>query len=364
MKTKLSHSQVSRYSLCGQAFKYHYVDRIRPTTQSAALCFGTALDDALNVLVTNSGNPEQKFIDSFTKQHVNGSVTYLPTCIDLVYAESDYDAELITDEDKDVIDAAMEGGTISKVLNPFTHYDELRKKKKENGFANLKTDEKCFYNYLNWLSLMRKGLLMLQAYRKKVLAKIQKVHAVQKYVELENETGDKIIGYVDMVADLEGHGTVIIDHKTSAMEYDEDAVLISPQLSLYMHILEQEYNTRKAGYIVLRKSVIKNRKKTCSVCGHDGTGGRHKTCDKEVAGKRCGGEWTEAIDPDINIQIIIDEIPTLTEKVVIENYDETNKAIKSGVYPRNFSSCSNTYGGDCPYKALCFKGSMKNLKKF
>lgn len=364
MKTKLSHSQVSRYALCGESYRLHYVARIRPTTQSAALCFGTALDDALNVLVTNTGSPEDKFISTFTNQNVNNVSTYLPTCVDLVYAETDYDAELLTDADKDVIDAAMAGGTISNVVNPFTTYDELRKKKKESGFENLKNEEKRFYNFLNWLSLMRKGLLMLKVYRTKVLPKIKKVHAVQKYVALENGDGDKIIGYVDMIADIEGYGTVIVDHKTSAMEYDQDAVLTSPQLSLYMHILEQEYNTRKAGYIVLRKSVVKNRKKICSVCGHDGTGGRHKTCDKEVAGKRCGGDWNETIDPDISVQIIVDDIPPLTEQVVIENYDETNKAIKSGTYPRNFNSCSNTYGGPCAYKGLCFKGSMRNLKKF
>lgn len=366
MNTKLSHSQVSRYQLCAQAYKYHYLDKIRPTTQSAALCFGTALDDALNVLLTEKDkSPEEKFLAVFRFQKINNVDTYLPSSVDLVYADADYDEELLSNEDKEyIIDQINKGNIKYNVTGSLEDtYNNLRKKKKEIGFLNLSFDEKVFYNNMNWLSLKNKGLLMLAAYRKKVLHKIKKVHAVQKYVALENGEGDKIIGYVDLIADIEGHGNVILDHKTSSMEYEEDSVLTSPQLSLYTHILEQEFNTRKAGYVVLRKTIIKNRKKKCSKCNHDGSGGRHKTCDNVIEGKRCGGEWIETIDPDINIQFIVDEIPPITEEIVIKNYDEVNSAIKAKVFPRNFNSCHNTYGGPCPYVNLCFRNSMKDLKR-
>lgn len=364
MKTKLSHSQCQRYQLCGQAYKYHYVDKIRPRVFSAALAFGTALDDALNVLLTEKDkSPEDKFLSVFRFQKVNNVDTFLPTCVELVYAETDYDEELLTTEDHAAIQQSIEkGNIICEGPTELEYYQALRKKKKEVGFANLSFEEKKYYNFLNWLSLKNKGLLMLQAYRKKVLPKITKVHAVQKYVALENSEGDKIIGYVDLVADIKDIGTVILDHKTSAMEYEEDAVLTSPQLSLYTHILENEYSTRKAGYIVLRKSVIKNRKKVCTKCNHDGSGSRAKTCDNTIDGKRCGGAWDESIDPDIHIQFIVDEIPAKTEEIVINNFDEVNNAIKANVFTRNFNTCHNHYGGDCPYVKLCFRNNMEGLE--
>jgi len=326
---------------------------------SAALCFGSALDNALNVLLTA---PDQdavaEFIKSFSHQRVNNVNTYLPTCTDLVYADADYDAELITSDD--LLTAAA--FNISS-LPPSEAYDELRKKKKASGYQSLSLEEKRFYNIMNWCSLKAKGLLMLTAYTEKVLPRIEKVHAVQKHVSLQNDSGDEVIGYVDLIADVKDIGTVILDNKTSAMEYEEDSVVTSPQLSLYVHMLESEYKTRKAGYIVLRKQVIKNRKKTCMSCGYDGSGGRAKTCDNVIAGKRCAGEWAEVIDPDIAIQFIVDEIPQQTEQVVVENFDDVNEAIKHGKFTRNLNSCNNTFGGPCVYRDLCFRGSMKNLVK-
>lgn len=363
MKTKLSHSQCQRYQLCGQAYKYHYQEKIRPSVFSAALAFGTALDDSLNILLTQPDkSAEDMFKDVFKTQKINNVSTFLPTSVHLVYAEADYDEELLTEEDiKEITGKIIELELNVPQASLFDVYQELRKKKKDKGFINLDNDEKVFYNLMNWYSLKNKGLLMLKAYRKKVLPKIEKVRAVQKYVALQNNEGDSIIGYVDLVADIKDVGTVILDNKTSSMEYEENAVLTSPQLSLYTHILEQEYNTRKAGYIVLRKSVIKNRKKVCTKCKHDGSGSRAKTCDNTINGKRCGGEWNETIDPDIHIQFLVDEIPSKTEEIVINNFDEVNNAIKAGIFTRNFNSCHNTYGGPCPYLGLCFKDNMNGL---
>ena len=355
---RLSHSQVSRYSMCPTSYKYHYVDRIRTTVQSAALVFGSALDGALNCILTGEGDAEAEFEKLFTNNKVNDVSVYLPTCTDLVYANTDFDIDLIVEEDLDRVNKYT-----SYAFDILVYYNELKDKKAKSGFNSFKAEEKAFYNLMNWVSLRRKGLLMLKAYRKKVMPLIEKVHTVQKYVSLKNADGDSFIGYVDLVADVKGHGTVILDNKTSAMEYEEDSVISSAQLSTYTHILEEEYKTRKAGYIVLRKSVIKNRKKICGVCKYDGSGARHKTCSSEVSGKRCGGEWIETIDPDIHIQIIISEIPAQTEAIVMENIDSVNAAIKAEVFPRNFNSCHNWFGSRCPYFDLCYKNKMTGLVK-
>jgi hypothetical protein len=121
------------------------------------------------------------------------------------------------------------------------------------------------------------------------------------------------------------------------------------------------YDTRYAGYIVLNKAVRKNKKKVCSVCGHDGSGKAHRTCPAEDAdGKRCGGTWNEEIDPEIFTQVIIDEIPERLEEIVLENTNMINACIKNEIFPRSLTSCNATYG-KCPYYELCFKNSEKGL---
>jgi hypothetical protein len=363
MKTKLSHSQISKYQLCGKSYEYHYIHKIRPRVTSAALVFGSALDAALNVVLTeDEGNKaEVLFERSFRFHHINNEQTYIPTCVDVVYANTDFDSDLLTEDDYNHIEEQTKEWELDGHTDPLETYKALSNKKKQSGFDSLSFDEKRFFNLLNWLSSRRKGLLMLNAYRKKVIPRLEKVHAVQEYVSLDNEVGDKIVGYVDLIADVKGVGTVILDNKTSAREYEEDSVLTSPQLSLYTHILKDKYNTRLAGYIVMRKSVIKNRKKICSKCEYDGSGARHKTCNNVVEGVRCNGEWTETIDPDIHIQFITDSIPEKTEEIVLENTDVINESIKQGLFPRNLNSCTNYFGGNCPYLGLCYKGDMHGL---
>lgn len=363
MSTKLSHSQISKYMQCGHSYKLHYIDKIRPKVTHAALIFGSAIDAALGALLTEKGNPEHVFETAFTNNKVNDEAVYIPTHPELVYANSDFDSDLLIEEDYKFLKTLSEESTIPRYNNYLDVYKIVAGKKQQDGLDSLDTKERVFLNVMNWLSLRRKGLLMLVAYRKKVMPKINKVIAIQEYISLSNADGDSVIGYVDLIADIKDVGVVILDNKTSAMEYEKDSVISSPQLSLYLHMLEEKYSTRKAGYIVLRKQVIKNRKKVCKTCGHDGSGGRHKTCDAIVDGSRCNGEWTETIDPDIAVQFIIDEIPEQTEMLVMENIDGINHAIKQKHFTRNLNSCHNHFGGKCPYFNLCYKNDMTNLKE-
>lgn len=364
MKNKLSYSQVNRYGMCPKSYEYHYVQKIRQTTTTGALLFGSALDNALNVLLTEPDkSPEETFERSFQYSKINEVNTYIPTSENVVYANSDFDSDLLLEEDFKFIKEQLTQGRIQGSGDILQHFQTLKDKKASVGFDGLSKEEKRYYNLMNWLCLRRKGFLMLVAYRKKVMPKLTKVHEVQKHVQLENDSGDSVVGYVDLIADVEGHGTVILDNKTSGMKYEEDSVITSPQLSLYLHILEDQYKTRKAGYIVLIKQVIKNKKKVCSKCGHDGSGARHKTCDNMVDGKRCHGDWNETIDPEIFVQFIVDEIPEQTENIVLENMDNVNDAIKHGVFTRNLNSCQNWYGGKCAFFDLCYKNKMSGLCK-
>jgi len=361
MGNNLSHSSVSKYLQCGEAFRLHYQERLRPNVMAASLPFGSAIDAGINALLLGEGDAEEKFIEEFKHSVINGTRMFLITHEHLVYADADYDAELLMPEDLAWCHRGLEflpqyGGEILDV------YDAIRKKKKDVGYAGLTDKEKMFYNSMNWHSMKQKGLLMIAAYRKKIMPRISKVHVVQQKINLDNGAGDSVVGYVDLVADLDG-ATTILDNKTSASDYDEAAVLTSAQLSLYVHALGEQYNTRKAGYIVMKKNIIKNRTKVCSHCQHDGTGSRAKTCDNTINGKRCGHEWIETISPDVHIQVITDNIPEKTEALIMENIDAVNSAIKAGHFTKNLASCLNTYGQKCPYLSYCYRGDKKDLVK-
>lgn len=319
MKTRLSHSAIGKYATCPKAYEYHYIQKLRPVVHSAALVFGSAIDAALNELLLPTGKTaEDIFIKEYTTTEINGKDIYVPTYETLVYQTGDFDGDLLTGDDVKILQDEAEKDIIERHPDYLEVYDSLRKRKSEKGFDSFSLKEKRLFNLMNWLVMKHKGMLMLQAYRKKVIPKLNTVYKVQHKISMSNSEGDEIIGYVDLIADVKGYGVVILDNKTSSMEYDASSVLTSPQLSLYMHILEEEYKTRKAGYIVMRKSIIKNRKKVCSVCGHDGSGKAHKTCDALIEGKRCHGAWNETIDPDVHIQFIVDEIPKQTEAIVLE----------------------------------------------
>lgn len=348
---KLSYSQVSRYTMCGESYRLYYIERIRPKVTTGALLFGSALDQGINILLEGKDSAEETFVKGFTEAKVLGEIQYIPTSTSVVYSNSDFDADLLTKDDEKELAALC--------VAPWRdRYDVLKVKKSKTGFDSFTEEEKKFYNYANWLSLLRKGLLMLRDYKAKVIPKLGKVHAIQKEIALSNGS-DSVTGWIDFIADYEGK-KVIFDNKTSSLVYEEDAVLTSPQLSLYTH---SEGSTKYAGYIVLNKIVKKNRVKICSVCGHDGSGRQHKTCNAVVEGVRCGGEWTETLSPEINIQILVDEIPARTEEIVIENMDKANDGIKAKQFTRNFNMCDNWYGGACVYKKHCFKCSMDGLVK-
>jgi hypothetical protein len=361
--TRLSYSQIRTYGECGQKYKYSYIDRLREKVKSGALFFGTAFDQAIEAVLQNRGVDEKAVFDkAFTNQNHNSRTLYLPDSIDVVYAASDYDYDLLTAEDKTFL-VAKAKELLPKLFVECSEdikelYGECAKFKKQRAFRHFRKEENQFLNLCCWFSMRRKGHIMLDAHRKEVLPKITKVVGTQTKIDLVNSDGDSLIGYVDLIGHWMGEDEpTVIDYKTSASEYEADSVLTSPQLSIYCHAL----GLKKAGYIVFRKGILKNKVKICSVCGLIGTGSRAKTCTNDATGERCGGAWDETIKPECDIQIIMDKIPERTEQIVLENIDSSNRGIKAGIFSRNFNSCGN-FGG-CPYKGKCFKDSDEGLEQ-
>lgn len=354
---RLSHSALSKFQTCGKAYEFHYIQRIRPTKPRTSLLFGSAMDKAIGAaLVPDKKTPHEIFDYFWRFQEVNGKEEYIPKYKDLLYSNKDFDEDLLLEEDYVKIQREYN-------LNKEQAL-ELAYKRIDVGHDRLTDEEKQRANFIFWHVMRRKGHTMIDAFIKKIMPRIKKIHSTQEYITLENDEGDKVIGYVDLVAELEGvDGPIILDIKTAASPYEEDAHLTSPQLILYVHATREKYNTNKAGFIVLGKNIIKNRTKICSVCGHDGSGGRAKTCDSVVEKVRCNGAWLEKINPECFTQVMYGDVPQQTEDLVMENIDDISRAIKEKHFTRNLSNCANQFGSRCDYYDLCYKGKMTDLKK-
>lgn len=352
-KNRLSYSQVNKYQECPKKYEYYYIKKIRSSTQSAALLFGSAMDKALEALVLGQENYMDVFYQTWEQQNINDEPTEIATCTKIVYANKDLDTDLLDKEDLKLYNEKYGEELIESIV-------KIKKKKDTIGFDLLPKEEKEKFNYANWLCLRQKGPLMIKAVKDEFLPKIRKVHSTQEAIELKNPTGDSIIGYVDLVAEYgEYPNPIVWDFKTSSIDYDEDSVILSSQLATYVNQLREKYNTSTAGYCVIHKAIDKNKEKTCSKCGNEGLGS-HKTCDAVVNGKRCHGEWDIIMRPKARLQIIVNDIPSQTEEIVLENYEIINDSIKQGVFHRNFKSCKTNFG-KCEYFDLCYKNNMKNL---
>lgn len=337
MNNRLSHSAINKYLFCGESFRLHYREGYRPKNIGSALLFGKALDMAFDYLLTGKNvvtdkeiaNEYEYFDYHWRSQYLNDKLTniYLNEEKYIHYSKTDIDYDLLTDE-------------------------EL----KEAGSDNDK---------LSWFSLRHKGHLMIDTFKNDFLPKVKKIHSTQELIELENEQGDKSIGYCDAVLEIEGYDQPIItDFKTAAKPYSEDSVQYSVQLSQYLHALSDKYNTRLAGYIVFLKSIAKNRSKICKKCNFDGSGSKFKSCNNVINNVRCNGFWIEKLNPKAEMQMIIDQIPIEVEHLVIDNIEAVNTSIKMQIFTKNVNGCKDAgYGKPCDFFELCWKKDSSKLSK-
>lgn len=359
---RISHSAVRLYSQCARRYYYHYSQKLRSPVISGALLFGSAVDLALNDLLLNKDTEKAKkiFLETFEHQTINGVRTYLPTATNIVYAAKDFDAELIPNLE-------------TKALQE--KYDIILDKKSKTGLENLSTTERNDYSVLNWKSMYYKGRIMIDTYAKEILPQIKEVIAIQKNISLKNADGDEITGVVDIIVQWKDGKRYILDNKTSTRDYQQDEAMKSQQLLLYHHICKDEYKINGGvGFIVLYKQIQKNRKKICGVCGYDGSGARHKTCNNNILKsnmnpnegysdtERCNGEWKETIDPKARIEVILNEAPEAAEALVLDCFDAANDGITKKVFNPNLQACGS---GDyqCQFFRLCWYGKDDSLVK-
>jgi hypothetical protein len=156
------------------------------------LCFGNALDLALNDMLAGSQLYHEIFDSEWSK--------YSTVTID--YYKSDLDVDLLTEEERELPLAQQ-----------------------------------------NFLSLKYKGHKLLEAYCREILPRIKKVISIQDEITIlgydddGNETEDSIYGKLDLIAMIElDSGEIVnalLDNKTTSEAYSKNSVQIKDQLALY-----------------------------------------------------------------------------------------------------------------------------------
>lgn len=368
---RISHSAIRTFTQCGRKYKFHYIDRLRSKTTSGALIFGSSIDKSLNELLETKDLDKaiKAFDKSFRYNFINNEGHYLPESTLVVYAKRDFDKDLLQSEDIEQFNKFLEkeglyDPTVPTDINEY--YKTALEDKEHNGLNNLTSYSQKVYALSNWLSMRRKGHVMLKSYNKEILPKIREVIAVQKSIAIENDQNDKITGFLDLVVEWQDGKRYLFDNKTSSMEYEKDSAMTSQQLIIYYHAVKEEYKLDGVGFIVMYKQLLKNKTKKCSSCGKNGTGQRHKTCDAEIMDRmgsidRCNSDWIETIDPECRIEVILNEVTTEAEDLVIQTFDEANEGIKKEAFGPNLEACNN--GFKCQFYNKCWKGDDSDLIK-
>jgi len=306
MKKKISFSAWKKYHDCPQLYKYHYIDRLRPESIGSPLVFGTAIDEALNQLLTGHKDPVAVFQDNFKYEDMQN----------VVWDSQDLDMDLFTDEQA----AQLQG-------KPF--------------------------EYMAWASMRIKGRVLIEEYERRILPLITKVIHVQKEIE-----GNP--GFLDAVVEMLGFdGPVLLDHKTSKMPYKDEDADLSPQLAFYA----SREKIDNVAFVVMVKTIKKIKRKKCRRCSHEVVGGGYKTCNAKVKGKRCGGPWDIDVTVKPEIQLIGTQATPERKQMVEDSIAETQKMIDAGHFPRNLAGCKWMYGKPCPYINTCWKNDHTGLTK-
>lgn len=171
----------------------------------------------------------------------------------------------------------------------------------------------------SWISLRRKGWMILEAYKEQIIPRIKEVKFVQKDIKLENDNGDSFIGFVDFCAVWDDGRTIIFDNKTSSIKYADDSASTSEQLATYFEATKDELKVDAVGYVVIPKKMRKQKL------------------------------------PLVPIEVVIGEISESIVNKTFEDYDSVLTGVRLGNFPctrQDENGCCSAPWG-CAYKKYC-----------
>lgn len=323
---KLSHSKVQKYKQCPRMFDFHYNKRIRSVELNSPLWFGSALDDAIGTMLLklkkDLTEEEQEMVDKgelvvFHEGMETNMMNYvqkidIKTYEHTTYSKADFDLAVLTDED---FDSIGEDSDFVKAHMEW-YYTEVKKKSPE-----ITDKDRDMFNKINWTSLYRKGLMIIEKYREEIIPEIHEVFAVQKSISLPNEDGDEIIGYIDFICSFKDAPDVkvIVDNKSSSKPYKQQDLDESDQLHTYAEAEELE----DICYIVYEKNIRKR-------------------------------------DPRVRITIWRGKINDDQMEKTFDNYMEVLDNIKEEKFQPDFNSGCFFFGKPCIYHDICHKEKMSD----
>lgn len=394
---RLSNTAINTFLECARKYKHHYIDGLRSEIVSSALHFGRAIDEALNVLLLQKKkkltkeekdlikkDPYEIFEDNFRYRVIKKDIG--PEDISysqyMDYYKSDFNPELLNEDDivelqlymiisgyitlddmsilnednKDILKERLRDYIYESEIevNPKKLYRELREKEKED---NLELTDRTFINFASWLSLYRKGELLIKCYEDDIMPQIEEVYSIQKRVNLPNDTGDVLVGVIDLECKyIDDENKYTTDNKTSSVKYKKTDINDNKQLPIY----DEYTGNGKASYIVLNKKPKFKNIKECQDCDFI------EESNKRVCPKCKGKLAITGYKPIIGWQILKDDINEDKKDLHFQEIDDILNKIKryekSKYFPKNTDNCF-TYGRKCQFYDLCKSGNTKGLIK-
>jgi len=325
MSIRLSHSKANKFKTCARQYELHYEKRIRSRIFGSPLWFGLALDEAINRLLIDKKKTltteelelkKQTVIEVFDyymkNATVNGEAILIQEYPYIQYGKADFDSSLLTEADFEEL------GEDKAFCEAHIEWYHSEKKKKN---SELSDSETAMFNQINWYSLYRKGLMILESYEAEIMPQIHEVFSIQKAISLPNESGDEIIGYIDFICSfVDAPDTkVIVDNKSSSKPYKQQDLDESDQLCTY-----SEAENIPDICFVYEKNIRKTTR----------------------TGPRCRITVWRGKASENHIEKTFD------------SYVETLHSIKEGVFKPDLDSGCFQFGRPCIYKSICHHDTM------
>lgn len=324
-KLFLSNSQVDTYLTCQKKWYLDKVQKLRPDFKASPLYFGTNLDATIEAYLLEETHDWRAFYKKQILQfEVNRKPKTLPEdLLDIRFGAGDCDEKLI---DQDKLNDYCDSQELEHVeAKEFLLYCKSLRKSK----TAYSEDEQKIFNYCAFLTLEEKGLLLLEKLIEWIDENVAKLISAQKKIEITNDNGDKFIGYLDFIVEMNDGRTVLIDLKTSSnpnLYYPEDSASKSRQLGIY----SQEEGVPEVAYLIADKKI-------------------------RVREPRVRLKYVEGVITKEHLDDIFFEI----EEVTAEIKEKLPQGI--GAFEKNLDSCNN-FGG-CEKKGYCKYKSKKGLEQ-
>jgi hypothetical protein len=317
MDKPLSFSAYRDYHVCPQYYKLKRIDKQPAGRDTSALAVGTILDAAVEALLLDKPYDIEAAITEASQR-------------DLEFYMDDFDVDLIdiTSAKEYATLLGWKGDNLEGAIKSFL-----------KNQATLTKGQQKLLNAVVWDSLKTKIYAMYNSFVKWIYPQIAQVHETQTHMD-----NGVIHGYLDFTATLKDGRKVLFDLKTSKAPYALDAVRYSPQLCLYAAMHEYDH----VGYIVLSKTLRKNKVKTCE-CGYSVTGGNRRKCPE------CGEKLSFTVEPTSYSQILVEPVPKWSKDLTTKAMSDTIKAIDGKHFPHNLTACKWMFGKPCPFINKCWK---------